>query len=56
MTPEQRQKLSESRKGKVWLIHSETKETILTPAGGVETLLQSGWVRCTKKMYRQLAQ
>jgi len=54
MSMEQKQRISESRKGKVWLLNISTKETILVPAGEAPIRLQSGWVKCTKQLYREL--
>jgi group I intron endonuclease len=56
MTEKQKHHLSEARRGRVWLLNLETKETLFVPTAEVEALIQRQWVRCTKKLYREINQ
>jgi group I intron endonuclease len=52
MSVEQRDKLGNVRRGKVWLFNASTKETRMADKGAASHLLDNGWVKCTKAMFR----
>jgi hypothetical protein len=54
MSQTQKDKMSKARAGKVWLLNPATHETRFVYKEESVPLLTSGWVRCTKKMFRAI--